>query len=293
MVAGVKIGASSRLPSTQPGRQRDAADLAGGGVVEQAGPGQVAAGDALDGVHVEPLADHGATARRRRGRRSRRRGRGTRSAQLLEPPQRHPGQDLALVGDRRGEDEVEDRDPVAGHHQQVAGVRALGELVEVTHLAGVEVARTLDRRGRGDVQHGTSLGTSAPDGATPAGHGGRDAVVRSRWARLCGLGRRTEGSRWPAPGGTLPGRPPPPRAREGSTGAVGKRSRSAAARVVGDVPVVALVGIDVAGGRPGTARHRRPAARCRCRCCGPSSSGRSCARSRACSRCSGCRCRSA
>ena len=40
----------------EPGRQRDAADLAGRAVVEQPGPGEVAAGDALDGVHREPLA---------------------------------------------------------------------------------------------------------------------------------------------------------------------------------------------------------------------------------------------
>ena len=79
--------------------------------------------------------------------------------QLLEPPQRHPGQDLALVGDRGVEHEVEDGDPVAGHHEQLAGVRSGLQLVEVADLAGVQVPRTADRGcGReDDLGHAPSL----------------------------------------------------------------------------------------------------------------------------------------
>ena len=43
----------------QAGGQRDATDLAAGLVVEQPRAGQVATGDALDGEHVELLADNG------------------------------------------------------------------------------------------------------------------------------------------------------------------------------------------------------------------------------------------
>jgi hypothetical protein len=55
--------------------------------------------------------------------------------ELLEPPQRHPGEDLALVGDRRAQDVVERRDAVARHHEQLPGVRPCLELVEVADLA--------------------------------------------------------------------------------------------------------------------------------------------------------------
>ncbi len=56
-----------------------------------------------------------------------------------------------LSGIVRVEHEVERRDPVAGHHQQPAGVRAAGEPVEVAHLAGVEVLGTVDRGSGRDV----------------------------------------------------------------------------------------------------------------------------------------------
>ena len=75
----------------------------------------------------------------------------TRSRELVEPPQRHPGEDLALVGDGRVEDEVVGRDPVAGHHQQPAGVLAGLDAVEVTDLAGVQVGGAVERRGVGNV----------------------------------------------------------------------------------------------------------------------------------------------
>ena len=65
----------------------------------------------------------------------------------------------------------------------------------------------------------------------------------------------------------------------------------AAAGVEGDVPVVALVGVDVARGRFVHRRTVAAHARCRCRCRGSTRSGTWCARSRACSRWRGCRCR--
>ena len=193
----------------QPGRQRDAADLAGRVVVEQPGPGQVAARDALDGIHREVVADDGTT-----GDLGRHVGAddvvGHQVGELLEPPQRRPGEDLALVGDRRLEHEVEDRQPVARDHQQLADVRALGQLVEVAHLARVDVAGAGQRRRGRDVRerHGDSLGAVPPARSSP--HRGLDDRVvllqvdplqrlgpargtppaRACWSRAAARGRR-------------------------------------------------------------------------------------------------------
>ncbi len=62
--------------------------------------------------------------------------------QLVEPPQGQLRQHRTLVGDRRVEDEVERRDPVRRHEQQlvVAAVR----LIEVADLAGVDVREAGD-----------------------------------------------------------------------------------------------------------------------------------------------------
>ena len=65
--------------------------------------------------------------------------------QPLEPPQRHPREDLALVRDPRFEDEVVGADPVGGDHEEVALVR-----IEIAHLARVQVLSPCDN-GRRDV----------------------------------------------------------------------------------------------------------------------------------------------
>ena len=146
---GLRGGGEDRLGEAaavlEPGGQRDAADLAGGAVVGQPGAGEVAAHDALDGVHLEALADHRAPLHRVRHV-----GRdhvvGDDVGELVEPPQRHLGEHDALVGDGAVQHVVVGRDPVAGHHQQVA----VGEPVEVADLAGVEVLGAVDVRGGRD-----------------------------------------------------------------------------------------------------------------------------------------------
>jgi hypothetical protein len=137
----------------EPGGQRDAADLARTPVVEQSGSGEVAARHALHGEHVELFADHRAP---RDGRRHVGRDDvvADQPGQLLEPPQRHPGEDLALVGDRGVEDEVEGRDAVARDHQEPTLVLTGIDPVEVAHLPGVDVGGALDHGRCGDVQLG-------------------------------------------------------------------------------------------------------------------------------------------
>jgi hypothetical protein len=158
----------------QPGAQRDAADLAGGVVVEQAGAAQVPAGDTLDGEHLQLLAHHRAP-----GDLGRDVGRDdvVRHAELLEPPQAHRGEHLALVRDRRLEDPVERADPVAGDHQQLPGF----QLVQVPHLARVQMlgAGNLNRLRR--CRHGPILPSVSASGRT-AVPGGR--LPHSRAVRL-------------------------------------------------------------------------------------------------------------
>ena len=64
--------------------------------------------------------------------------------QPVEPPQRQLGEDDALVGDGRVEDEVEGRDLVGGHHQQpvVVGRVQLPDLALVQQRAGPAPPRT-------------------------------------------------------------------------------------------------------------------------------------------------------
>ena len=100
-MAGVKIGARAGCRPSSPAGSGDAADLAGGAVVGEPRPGEVAAGDALDGVHRQRLADHRPAGDLRRARRVGEHVVRHEVGQPLEPPQRHPGEDRALVGDRR------------------------------------------------------------------------------------------------------------------------------------------------------------------------------------------------
>jgi hypothetical protein len=53
--------------------------------------------------------------------------------ELVEPPQRHLGEDPALVRYRRRQHDVVDRDPVGGDQQEVVAVG-----VDVADLAGVQ-----------------------------------------------------------------------------------------------------------------------------------------------------------
>ncbi len=130
----------------QTGGQRHAAHSPGRAVLDQPGPGQVPAGHALDGEHLQRPAQHGATGH----------GLGYLGGQhvvadqvsdLVEPPQAQLREDGALVRDRAGQNPVVGRDPIGGHEEQRTG----GVAVQVTHLAGVDVGVARQFGGGRDV----------------------------------------------------------------------------------------------------------------------------------------------
>ncbi len=161
LVAGVKIGSGSREPSTRPAGSGHAAHRAARAVLGEPRAGEVAAGDALHRVHVEPPHEHGA-AGHGVGHRPGDEVVGHEVGELVEPPQRQLGQHTALVGDRRGQHVVVGRDAVARDDEQVAAAAVLG-LVEVADLAGVDVPVTRQLgRGRDVRDHaGTSAAAAA------------------------------------------------------------------------------------------------------------------------------------
>ena len=173
----------------EPRRQRDAADLAGGAVVEQPGAGEVAAGDALD-------RDTSRAARRSPPGRAPPSGTsvestwcGTRSASWSNHHSDIRVRISPLSGIGGVEDEVEGRDAVAGDHQQPA----VGQLVEVAHLAGVEVRRSVDASG--------AAGVGMRRGYRPCGLPGRQYLMsnavapvgRASVTATCADRRRTTG----------------------------------------------------------------------------------------------------
>jgi hypothetical protein len=82
-------------------------------------------------------------------------------AQLVEPEQRHAGEQLALAGDRLAHDHVEGRQAVAGHHEDAV----LAHGVVVAHLA----TRQQRQGGQGGGVQGGRAGL---------GHGGRTEGAR-------------------------------------------------------------------------------------------------------------------
>ena len=131
-MAGVNSGVVELAGLAEARRQRDAADLTGLLVVQQARAGQVAAGDALHRDHVE-LAHHQRAAEHLVGdaRVVGRAGQVVGRLDVVEEEHAHRGQDAALVRDLAVEDVVERRDAVAGDEQQVVVVDA----VQLANLA--------------------------------------------------------------------------------------------------------------------------------------------------------------
>ena len=123
----------------QAGRQPQAAHAPGLLVVAPAGTDQVAAHDGLHRQRLEAAHAHAAPGKLRAlGVVERQFVQGQAAAvarqhagEEVEPERRHPGQRLALAGDRCRQHHVERRQAVGGHQQQVLGV----DLVQVADLA--------------------------------------------------------------------------------------------------------------------------------------------------------------
>ena len=120
----------------EAGRQRDAADLTGALVVQQAGAGEVAAGHTLHRHHVE-CANHQRAAQHLVGdaRIVGRPGQVVGRVDEVEEEHAHRGQDPALVRDLAVQDVVECRDPVGRHEEQMFVVDA----VQLADLAAGQV----------------------------------------------------------------------------------------------------------------------------------------------------------
>ena len=149
-VEGVKIGSGSRSDSRSPAGSSMPETAPVALVVLPAGARDVAAHDALDRQHLQPLAR---AARGRAPRPARRRsptGSGWGRSSRVSPNHRteRPVSTLALVGDRRGMDDVVGGDAVGGDHQQV--------VPEVVHLADL----ALGEEGRSARRH-------APEASMP------------------------------------------------------------------------------------------------------------------------------
>ena len=135
----------------QPLGQGDAADGAALSVLDQAGAGEVAAGHALDRVHLQPPADHGTSGDlggNVEGDEVVRDDVG----ELLEPPGAQGGEDLALVRDRGRQDVVVGADAVRGDHEEhvLPAPWAVGSGgVDVPDLAAGAVLPPRDGGGQG------------------------------------------------------------------------------------------------------------------------------------------------
>ncbi len=142
LVAGVKMGSGELLGLPQALRQLDPAHGASGLVVLPAGPGDVAAHDALDREHLELLDQHRAAADLLGDVRV---GHEMVRHDVLgarEPEGREAGEHHALAGDRRGVNHVVGGDAVRGDHEQ-----AVSLLVDLPDLAGCEELVALERGG--------------------------------------------------------------------------------------------------------------------------------------------------
>ena len=138
-VAGVKIGSGSREPSTSPSGSGTPHTERLCWYSSQPGPGEVAAGHALDGHHVEPLAHDRPAEDLLRHVVVAQHVVLDDVVQLREPPLRQLREHRALVGHEAVEHEVEGADPVGGHHQQpVALALRQARRVQLAHLADVD-----------------------------------------------------------------------------------------------------------------------------------------------------------
>ncbi len=188
LVAGVKIGSGSREPSWRPGGSAFAADPPGGPVVDAAPTRSGSRGPRTRPANMSSRSHTTARPATSAGTSGRDQVVGDQPAQLVEPPQRHPGQDLALVGDVRGEHEVEGREPVGRHHQQLA----VSELIQVAHLAGVQVAGSGSRAAGCPSGPTSSWPPSSPRQpmrrrwSVPRGEAGRRVRRRSAQERMAG-----------------------------------------------------------------------------------------------------------
>ena len=124
------------VPLPQPGRQLHPAHRPGGPVLLPPGPGQVAAGHALERHHRRLPHQHGAAdqllaAERRRQVRRVSAQQVVRVAEAVQPEGGEGGEDVALARDAGRQHPVEGAQPVGGHDGE--GVRP--EVVHVPHLA--------------------------------------------------------------------------------------------------------------------------------------------------------------
>ncbi len=131
---GRKDGLRQAVGFTQSRRQRDATNFSGGAIVLPTRTGDVAAHDAFNRQRLRLLHDHGAACKfilelgEGRGKiRGAEDVVGNYILQQTEPEKRKLRKDAALVGNRRGKDDVESGEPVRGDDQEL--------VIEVVNVA--------------------------------------------------------------------------------------------------------------------------------------------------------------
>src|ERR1700674_951473 len=131
---GSKNGLGQAVRFTQPRWQRDATDFSSGPIVLPARAGDETADDAFNRKRLRLLHDHGAACEflferveRRREIRGAEYVVGDYILQQMEPEERKLREDAALVGNRRGQDDVESGEPVRCDDQEL-----VIEIVDVT-----------------------------------------------------------------------------------------------------------------------------------------------------------------
>ena len=190
-----EIGSGSRSPSRRPGGSAMPQTAPVALVVQPARAGQVAAGDSLDGQHLQRCCrawPGRATADGIAGSSTASRWLATRSASWPNHHTRHRGQDAALVRNLGRQHMVKGRDPVAGHHQQppVRQEYRSRTLPRYTWARSGKVASATRAAGRfGAPGAGRAVMTNIQSGrpqrsAPPAGRVRKDAIPSSRTPTL-------------------------------------------------------------------------------------------------------------